>query len=583
MIPTITDLNKEKIGEANDTADDATDVSEVVSVAKTAANDTVDAVEFTMDRIMARHNGHKKRYRDRKGRFTAKEKVAANDKRDAVEETMDRIMARHNGNDEVIPKPANDLPSPAELTMDRIMARHNDHDNAPGRMDAANENRIIHDYNSNIPQVERKEPLLVEEQKSPALDVLSAPEPEDRDVSQSSKPTISGDNKVVDILRSIDNNTFNAMDILKLIRQDIEDIFVETQKAREKDLEKGQGYIASSKDSISSMDQKGKPEEKKGLLESLAGATTGLVTTAVVGAAGFAGQYLMPQTQKDNAGGFDGSGQTAGQKASGRHGGVVPGPVPRPDVLGAVSEKYESGGVGVATVSSGLRDEGGASYGKHQLSAKDGMPGFLSSPEGRQFKSYFNGLRPGTSAFNARYKQIAKTNGAALDKAEQDYFARVYYTPTALYAQKRGIDVNQRGIQEALYSMLQHGMQGRKKIIDNAVRSGVNLHDPDAVIRALYDQRGKYASHFASYDATVGRYNREVKDALAVQHASKGAALNRASAQQNSKPNVVVVNSPTTNVNNNNNVQTKSAQPKARVPQPRTESWMEAAKNYFGF
>ena len=40
--------------------------------------------------------------------------------------------------------------------------------------------------------------------------------------------------------------------------------------------------------------------------------------------------------------------------------------------LGGVSAKYESGGAGAGTISTGVSDPGGVSYGTHQLSSKAG-------------------------------------------------------------------------------------------------------------------------------------------------------------------------------------------------------------------
>jgi hypothetical protein len=116
MIPTITDLNKEKLTVANDIENVAPEMAPIVSVMKAPANDKMTMLKRPWIESWPVNNGHKKRYRNARGQYTTKEKAAANDKVDAVGQTIDRIMGRHN-----------------------------DHENAPGRMDASNENRIIHD------------------------------------------------------------------------------------------------------------------------------------------------------------------------------------------------------------------------------------------------------------------------------------------------------------------------------------------------------------------------------------------------------------------------------------------------------
>ena len=63
--------------------------------------------------------------------------------------------------------------------------------------------------------------------------------------------------------------------------------------------------------------------------------------------------------------------------------------------LGQVSEKYESNGSGVGTVSGGMggKDPGGVSYGKYQLASKNGsMQEFLNSTEGKPFKESFTSV-----------------------------------------------------------------------------------------------------------------------------------------------------------------------------------------------
>jgi hypothetical protein len=82
------------------------------------------------------------------------------------------------------------------------------------------------------------------------------------------------------------------------------------------------------------------------------------------------------------------------------------------DDFGRVAEKYESSGVGVSTVSTGINDPGGVSYGKHQLSSEAGtMQVFLDSQEGAAYRDQFAGMRPGSDEFSARYREIAAQDG----------------------------------------------------------------------------------------------------------------------------------------------------------------------------
>lgn len=119
--------------------------------------------------------------------------------------------------------------------------------------------------------------------------------------------------------------------------------------------------------------------------------------------------------------------------------------------LGQTSEKFESGGRGAGTVSSGKGDHGGASYGTYQLSSKAGTLGkFLrESGYGEQFK----GLRPGTDAFNKKWKEIA-ANDPEFGNAQHDFIRRTHYDPAMQGLREAGIDLSNRGngVKDAIWS-----------------------------------------------------------------------------------------------------------------------------------
>lgn len=206
--------------------------------------------------------------------------------------------------------------------------------------------------------------------------------------------------------------------------------------------------------------------------------------------------------------------------------------------LGSISEKYESGGRGVSTVSSGKGDAGGVSYGKYQLASKTGtMDSFLNSKEGAAYKDRFAGLKAGSSEFSQVYSQIAKSEGDKFSNAQHDYIQRTHYEPVAAFAEKSGINVKNPAIREALWSMsVQHSYTGNKKIITNMIQSGVDLKDDKAVINGLYGARSNYASQFANSSATVNRYNREVNDVLAMNNSLNNTPTNSTVAKSPVSP-----------------------------------------------
>lgn len=119
--------------------------------------------------------------------------------------------------------------------------------------------------------------------------------------------------------------------------------------------------------------------------------------------------------------------------------------------LGQTSARYESSGLGAGVISTGKGDHGGVSYGAYQLSTKMGtLQEYLSqSPYGEQFK----GLAPATPAFNAKWKELAKSDpGFAQD--QHDFIGRSHYGEQVAALKSAGIDLSDRGraVQDALWS-----------------------------------------------------------------------------------------------------------------------------------
>lgn len=195
--------------------------------------------------------------------------------------------------------------------------------------------------------------------------------------------------------------------------------------------------------------------------------------------------------------------------------------------LGSVSEKYESGGRGVSTVSTGAGDHGGVSYGTHQLSSKTGtMAAYLKSPEGQKFAGEFAGLSAGSAAFNKRYKDVASRRGDEFKKSQKDYITRTHYMPAKKIAEGYGFDTSNRGIQEAIYSHSTQYGANHKSRFKRVSESGVDMSDNEAVLKALYADKARYVdSDFRSSDARTRdsvrkRIKSEQADVLAISKVS---------------------------------------------------------------
>ena len=78
--------------------------------------------------------------------------------------------------------------------------------------------------------------------------------------------------------------------------------------------------------------------------------------------------------------------------------------------LGKLSEKYESGGRGPGTVSTGVGDPGGVSYGTYQLASRVGRADEFVA---KHYPDEFAGLKGGTAEFTAKWKALAAADPKA--------------------------------------------------------------------------------------------------------------------------------------------------------------------------
>lgn len=189
-----------------------------------------------------------------------------------------------------------------------------------------------------------------------------------------------------------------------------------------------------------------------------------------------------------------------------------------PTDFGFVSAKYESGGKGVHAVSSGRGDPGGVSYGKHQLASLTGtMAAFVNSTEGAPFRERLVG-EPGSDEFSEAYTELAESYPDEFEAAQLAFIVRTHYAPVHAFAAKQGFAVDNRGVQEALYSMsVQHG--GALKIVKQAkvlLQQNASAEDQ---IRVLYRARAGYVSGLnmaqGTKNSVIKRYRDEVNDAVA--------------------------------------------------------------------
>ena len=202
------------------------------------------------------------------------------------------------------------------------------------------------------------------------------------------------------------------------------------------------------------------------------------------------------------------------------------------DKLGNLSAKYETGGRGPGTVSTGAGDRGGVSYGSYQMASKMGVPQKFVTQPGFPWYQDFAGLGAGTAAFTKVWKRIAAEQKAAFQKAQHEYIKKTHYDLlVAKILREDYIDINTRShaLQDVVWSTaVQHGPRTpivHKACVNVSYKPSDAKYDEE-LIRAIYAERGKRnakgnLAYFSSNSQSVqtgvaNRFRSELKDALAM-------------------------------------------------------------------
>lgn len=202
------------------------------------------------------------------------------------------------------------------------------------------------------------------------------------------------------------------------------------------------------------------------------------------------------------------------------------------DALGALSAKYETGGRGPGTVSTGVGDPGGVSYGSYQMATKMGTVARFVAQAGFKWARDFQGLAPGTAQFTAVWKRIAADQTADFQHAQHSYIKQTHYDLLAAkILSEDALDVNTRShaLQDVVWSTaVQHG--GASPIVHRAIANlTCTTSDPTydkQLICAIYAERGRkkpdgnlayFSKSSPSVQASVAkRFRNEEQDALAM-------------------------------------------------------------------
>lgn len=208
--------------------------------------------------------------------------------------------------------------------------------------------------------------------------------------------------------------------------------------------------------------------------------------------------------------------------------------------LGKLSERFESGGRGPGTVSTGYGDPGGVSYGLYQLASKTGTLADFLQHEGARWRAELHRGGPaGSRGFSAAWQAIAKREPEPFTAAQHDYIERTHYRPVvARVKAQTGLDLDARhaAVRDATWSVaVQHG--GAARILADAiVAAGAGAADwgrpgyDEKLLRAIYARRSDYVRgvagrHRGTTRASLlsiveNRYPAELRAALAMLGAS---------------------------------------------------------------
>jgi hypothetical protein len=200
--------------------------------------------------------------------------------------------------------------------------------------------------------------------------------------------------------------------------------------------------------------------------------------------------------------------------------------------LGILSAKYETGGRGPGTVSSGAGDPGGVSYGSYQMATKTGTAKRFVTQSSFPWLQDFQNLTPGTPDFSACWKRIATNQTDAFQKCQHEFIKKTHYDLlVAKILNEDSVDINTRSnaLQNVVWSTaVQHG-PGTPIVHRACATLSSNKSDPkydEQLIRAIYAERGRRKpdgnlAYFGKSSPSVqtgvaNRFKYELQDALAM-------------------------------------------------------------------
>jgi LysM repeat protein len=204
-------------------------------------------------------------------------------------------------------------------------------------------------------------------------------------------------------------------------------------------------------------------------------------------------------------------------------------------MLGSLSSKYETGGRGPGTVSSGVGDAGGVSYGSYQMTSKPkgGTVARFIADGAFPWRARFAGRIPGSPEFGAAWKRLATEAPIEFFEAQHAFIKRTHFDPlVGKIIAEDGLVVTLRSnaLQDVIWSTaVQHGPKtpvvhrAIQKLGGGAAELADREHDRRLIV-AIYAERGRRRAdgnlvYFANnskavQDGVARRFRDEERDAL---------------------------------------------------------------------
>ena len=208
--------------------------------------------------------------------------------------------------------------------------------------------------------------------------------------------------------------------------------------------------------------------------------------------------------------------------------------------LGQLSEKYE-GRASAGTVSSGIGDKGGVSFGKYQFASKTGGLATFMDELKQINPEYYDKLtsngakfysdRDANEQFQENWKQLAQSD-PNFAKVQDQIAKKKWFDPTAeKFKSITGVDPNSsKALANAIWSTgIQHGRVD--KIFEmSGIKEGQSQEE---MIRRLYGARADYVSglNIENKRGIFNRYTAEEQDAYAMLDQERIAKMNGTEAE----------------------------------------------------